>query len=297
MKKIILIFLIAFSTNNICNAQEWFTSFDIAKRLALVQDKMLLVMWQNTLDYPYPVRLVDNNISVVIDLNENDEVNSLIWEHFVPVILLESNYEKLYNEAKDTRSVIYLDKLKDDSIKIMDINGNILNTRYNSAEAENLSQLINRYGLKTSFLKQELINYNKKVNVTTSFNLASKYLDYALFVQKKVKPEIISLANIYFNEAKMYLENGDLENKNAFFQRIELLKIKEELILNNPKKAKRVLRKIKAPAIDKINESLYSFLNYTIFKLLNDEKNAALLKSKLSSVDLKKAELIINSNT
>ena len=35
----------------LCPAQEWINSLDVAKRLAFIQDKMLLVMWEDsTLD-------------------------------------------------------------------------------------------------------------------------------------------------------------------------------------------------------------------------------------------------------
>ena len=297
MKKTVLIFLIALNFVCIGNAQEWFTSFDIAKKLALIQDKMLLVMWQNTLDYPYPVMLVgDKGVSMVVNLNKSDEVNSLIWEHFVPVILLESEYDEIYSKVKKTRNVRYLDKLTDDSIKIMDVNGNILNAKYVPTNYENLSLIIRKYGLSTSFLKLELANYSKEKNVTTAFNLGSKYLNFSIYIPKDTRAEIIDLANIYFNEAKSYLAESDLKNKTGFLQRLEFLDIEKALILSNPRKARRLLKKIDEAEIDSTNQSLYSFLNYTTFKVLKKEDEVTLFKDKLSAIDLKKAELITNLN-
>ncbi|TJY36391.1 hypothetical protein [Pontimicrobium aquaticum] len=297
MKKLFTLTIIILLSLNTLKAQEWFTSFEVAKRFALVQDKMLLVMWQNTLDYQYPVRLVgDNGVSVVVDLNENDEVNNLIWEHFVPVILLESNYETLYNKVKKSRNVLYLDKLKDDSIKIMDVNGNILNVKTNVAEVENLTQIIKKYSLNTSFLKHELSNYSKEQNVTTAFNLGSKYLEYAIYVPKPVRKETIDLADIYFNEAKRFLTSSDLKNKVGFLQRLDFLDIEKLLILGNSNKARRFLKRLDKAEVDNTNQAVYNFLNYTTNKLLNKEAEASLYKDKLSVIDLKKAELIVNIN-
>jgi len=297
MKKAICLLIISLLLSNNSYSQEWFTDFDVAKRLALVQDKMLFVMWQNTLDFPYPVSLTGSTgVTVTVDLNENDEVNKLIWDSFVPVILLESNYEALYNDAKENKNVLYLDKLKDDSIKIMDANGSILNVKFPSFEFEDLSQIINRYGLNTSFLKFELTNYSLEKNVTTSYNLASKYLDYSIYVQKKIRGELIDLADIYFDEAKSFLAQSELKNKVGFLQRLEFLNIEKELILNNASKANRLLKRIKEIEINSTNQTLYNFLSYTTFKILKKENKATLLKDKLSAIDLKKAELIIKSN-
>ena len=297
MRKLLILFSITFFSVNFCNAQEWFTSFDIAKRMAIIQDKMLFVMWEESLDYEYPLLYnTDNGVLVTIDLSVDTSMDVLIWDHFIPVLLPESMYDDFLKNTKKGKDTGYMAKLNDDSIKIMDVNGNILNTKPLYENEQNLSSLIKNYALNTSFLKQELNNYSKKENLTTSFNLGSKYLDYSIFAQKKIRPEIIELANIYFDTARGYLMVSENKNKDAFLQRLELFKIKELLILDKSKKALRILKRITEAEINEINKSLYVFLNYTTFKLLKQEDKAALLKSKISKVDLKKAEFIIKNN-
>lgn len=296
-KKTILLFVFVLTSFNLCLAQEWFTSFDVAKRLAIVQNKMLFVIWEDAMNYQYPV-LIDNDegVTIVTDLFEDERVNRLIWDYFVPVKISESKYAELSYQIKETRGTRYFNKLIDDSIKIMDVNGNILNIKIYYEPIENLSLLIKRYALDTSFLKQELVNYSKNRNLTTSFSLASKYLDFAIFAEKDFRLEIIQLANIYFDEAKKHLPKSDIKNKKGFLQKLDLLKIKVYLILNKHRKALRHLRKFDITEIDKINQSLFSFLKYTAFKLLKNEENAVLWKSRISLLDLKKARLIINNN-
>lgn len=297
IKKAILLFVFVITSFNFCLAQEWFTSLEVAKKLALIQDKMLFVMWEDTFNYEYPVMLNnDKGDTIITDLFVDDSINKIIWNYFIPVKIYESKYAELSNQIKETRGTKYFNKLIDDSIKIMDVNGNILNINTSNKFIENLSLLIKHYALNTSFLKQELVNYSKKKNFATSFWLASKYLDFAIFVENDTRLEIIQLANIYFDEAKDHLTKSDLNNKKAILQKFDLLKIKEYLILNKPKKALRHLKKLNITEIDQINQSLFSFLNYTTFKLLEDEENAVLWKSKISLADLRIAKLIIKNN-
>ena len=296
MKKIVLFFLMILTSASFCNAQEWFKSLDAAKRLALVQDKMLFVVWEDSFDYPYKLLYTANNGDLIItDLSKDTSLDAVIWEHFIPVLLSESEYDKLVKEAEG-RGVAYIDKLNDDSIKIMDANETILNVKTSMEYDQNLSLIIKNYSLRTTFLKQDLINYSQERNFTTSYNLASKYIDFAIFVEKDARDEIIDLANIYFKESKKQLPKSDFDNKEAYSQRIDLQIIKEDLVLNNPRKVRRLLKKIDEAEIAEVNKGLYDFLNYTTFMLLKDEENAALFQSKISEVDLKKAELILNIN-
>lgn len=296
MKKLVLFFSIVSMSVSYASAQEWFSNFDIAKRLALVQDKMLFVVWEESLYYSYPlIYNTDKGEIIAVDISQDDSFDSIIWEYFIPVLLPESEYDKLLLAAKG-RETKYLNKLNDDSIKIMDANMNILNINASFFNEQNLSSIIKTYSVKTTFLKQDLANYSQRKNLTTSFNLGSRYIDFALFVEKEARAEIIELANIYFDEARNYLIKDSFTDKMTYSQRIDLLEIKEYLILDNARKAKRHLKKMKEDGIDKKNNSLFNFLNYTTFMLLKDEENASLFKEEVSNANLKKAELILNIN-
>jgi hypothetical protein len=297
MKKTILLFVFVITSINFCLGQEWFTSLKVAKKLALVQNKMLFVMWEDSFNYDYPIVFNNDKGNLIrTDLFLDESINRLIWDYFIPVKIYESKYEELSHQIRETRGEKYFNKLIDDSIKIMDVNGNILNINTSNEYIENLSLIIKRYALNTSFLKQELINYAKEESTTISYSLASKYLDFAVFAEKSARLEIIQLANIYFDEAISQLTKSNLINKRGFLQKCDLLKIKEYLILDKPRKVLRHLKKLNLNEIDSINQSLFSLLYYTAFKLLKDEEDAALWKSKVSSVDLRLAKLIININ-
>ena len=298
MKKDIIFLMLFLSVLNFSQAQEWLTSLEIGKRLALIQNKMIFAVWEDTTFDAYPVLVNDNKGNpIIVDLIDNENLNEIIWKYFVPVIISESNYLDMYNEIKDKRKESYILKFNDDSIKIMDPNGNILNTKSSGDNYEllNVSTLIAKYSLDTSFLQQDLISYSTEDNFTTAFYLASKYIDFAILNDKEIRSEIIELSNIYLSEASHHLESNNIDNKLISTQAIELASIKQQLVLNKPKKVLRQLKKYKNSEIYRVNEALFNFLHYTAFELMKDEKNAALWKNKVSLVDLKKAQLIINN--
>ncbi len=300
MKKIVLIFLLICSTFGFSQSQEWMTSLDVAKKLALVQNKMIFAVWENASLEKYPVLIKDEEGKVlIVDLFENESLSKIIWNYFVPVIIRESSYPDLFEEIKGKRNENYIIKFNDDSIKIMDVNGNIINTNTSTSNDSllNIASFIDRYSLNTSFLKQDLISYSTEKSFTTSHYLASKYIDFACLNDTKIRSEIIELSGIYLNEANEYLEFNSSNNKLISVQANNLLKIKQYLVLNRPKKVIKQLKKISNSEIFRVNQSLFNFLNYTAFELLKDEKKALLWKNKVSLVDLKKANLIINSNS
>lgn len=299
MKKVfILIICLLFSKQTILAQDDWMNSLYAAKRLALAQDKMLLMIWEEAIYFKLPVFITDgeDNDVVIDNLFDSPEINALLWDNFVLVKVSETEYPTWYEALRKSRSLGYLNKLGDNSIKVMDANGNILNAGYDDDYVLDLIKLLNKYALNTSYLKQELINYRNDKNFYTSFYLASKYIDYAFYVNKEVRPEIVDLSNIYLNEAKNFLEVEELDNKSDLLQRIELLEIEQFLVVNQPKKVLRKLKRIEESQIQGANNQLYAFLYFVAYRLLLDEEKASAWRPKISLVDLEKAKYIMNNN-
>ena len=299
MKNLFVTLLFVIFSVNMALAQPWMTNLDIAQSLAKVQNKMVLMVWEETTKYPYPVLVnLDNGETVIIEnLYEDETISPLIWKHFVPVIVSENQYGDLYSEIKGKRTQKYIDKFNDDSIKILDINGNILNTAYTSIDYENITTMIQDYGLNTEFIAVELMSYKQKQDFYSAYYLASKYLDYSMYMKESVRQEVIDLANIYLNEAAGFVEATKNEDQLSLQQRVELLKIQENLITKHPKKVLRQLKRMDAENVATNNQAFVAFLYYAAYEILNDKTNAEQWKSKISSVNLKKAELIINLNS
>ena len=299
MKKIILNVIFILLLVNQAFSQAWMTNLEIAQNLASVQNKMVLMVWEETTMYPFPVKVNDSKGRTILieNLFEDEMISPLIWENFVPVIVSENQYADLYLDIKGKRSQSYIDKFNDDSIKILDIAGNIINVSGYFEEIPNITTLIKKYALNTEYLQAELIGYKKEKSFYSAYYLASKYLDYSLYANVKIRSEIINLSNIYLKEAMLLAETSKEENSIILKQRCELLKIQEYLIKERPKKVIRQLKKMNAQGIENNNKTMIAFLYYTAYKILDDEKNADLWKAKVSLVNLKKAEMIINLNS
>ena len=277
---------------------DWMTALDAAKRLALAQDKMLLMAWEESTFYPLPV-LIENDKGeqrVIQNLFESYELIDILWESFVLVKVNEQEYAEWYENIHGKMNLSYMDKFNDDSLKVVDVNGNILNVSYQYSYVLNLNDFIVKYSLNTSFLKQELLNYREDKSFYPTFYLASKYIDYAFYVNQYVRPEIIDLSSLYLNEARALLENEEIENEEGLRQRIELLETEQSLVLNKPKKVLRRLNRVEESEVQGANKPLYAFLYYTAYSLLGDEENASPWHSKVSFLDLDKVKYILTSN-
>ena len=299
MKNLVIKLLFLLFAFNLSHSQAWMTNLDIAQKLALTQNKMVLMVWEESTKYPYAVLVNDDAGKTVFveNLFESEILSPLIWKHFVPVIVSEYKYADLYAKIKDNRSQKYIDKFNDDSIKIMDVNGNILNLSSDPDNYQNITTLIQDYSLDTSFLSAELIGYKTEKDFYSAYYLASKYFDFAMYMRATIRPALIDLGIIYLNEASELAINSTIENQQVLTQRVELLSIQQYLIEKRPKKVLRLLKRMDAEHVETNNTAFAAFLYYTAYQILNDETHAALWKSKISSVNLKKAQLLINLNS
>jgi len=292
----LLFLLFAF---NVSYSQPWMTNLDIAQNLALTQNKMVLMVWEESTLYPYAVLANDETGKTILieNLFESEVISPLIWEYFVPVIVAEHNYAELYAKIKDNRSQQYINKFNDDSIKIMDVNGNILNLSNDPDNFQNITTIINNYALNTEYISPELIGYKTERDFYSAYYLASKYFDYSMYLKEKARPTLIDLGLIYLNEASEFITANPSEDQKALTERVSLLDVQQYLITKRPKKVIRQLNRMDAENMESNNQSLVAFLYYTAYKAVNDETNAALWESKISSVNLKKAQLLINLNS
>ena len=296
MKRFILFLALTIACFNSCLSQEWMTSLDAAKRVALVQDKFLFMIWEDAALIPYPTIMYNENGNELLfeNLFDHEEINRIIWEYFVPVKVNESNYAELYDQIKDTRKRSYIAQFEDDNIKIMDVNFHIVNNSKSPEAYFNLTEFISKYALNTSFLKAELKNYSDHKDFGTAYRLASKYMDYAILVNETAREDIITLAELYLDDADFYLLGSDTNDKVNFESKSRMLRLSKYLLQNRPKKVLRQLKKFDSSKIDETNQSFLAFLYYTSYQLSKDAKNSELWKSKVSLVNIRKAELITN---
>lgn len=296
MKKLLFTLLLSVATITSAMAQEWLTSLNLAKKLALSKNKMLLVIWEDSANYSYPIILEDSDgTKVVTELFESDAVKTLVWKYFVPVIINESMYQRLFDKIDGKRNMSYINRFNDDNVKVMDPNGNILDLRTaDEFMTQDLTAIIKKYALDTSFLKAELNSYFENKNYATTFRLANKYLDFAIYAEDFVKEEIIMLSDIYMLEAEKLLEKSDYTTKEALAQKHALLKIKSYLVMGRSNKVRRLLKKYDLEDIDEINIPLFAFLNYATYRSLDNIEEALPWKAQVLQSDLNKIKFIVN---
>lgn len=298
-KNIVLIGLFFCTLLGFSQTESWMTSLEVAKRLARTQDKPILMVWEEATSYPLPVAVVaeDGRKVVVENLFSSIELNKILWEYFVPVKVGELLYEDMYNEIKDHSKKSYINMFNNDSLKVLDANGTIIGTSGAFTELLNFTNFITIYAMDSSFLKQELVNYDRDTNFYSAFYLGSKYIDYSVFMQSNLRSQILDVADIYLAEAEVLLENDpELKDMVDLKERLFLTRLVQDLVKNNSRRVLRHLNKMDTTAMTGANKSLLNFLYYTAYRLRNDKEGFKNLESEISLSDLRQAQQIVNIN-
>ena len=299
LKKLIFSVFLLLSLQITVAQQNWLNSLEVAKSYARNHNKLILMVWSQASKHPFSGIVKNNEGKVVFveNIYTSAAILDLFWKNFIPVIVDEEVYQALLVDIEEKRNRKYIDLFNDNSLKIMDANGNIIGTSGVDTITLNLSEFILKYSLDTSYLKQELINYNKEKNFYSSFYLASKYIDYSVYVNKKVRPEILKLAKVYFDEAKLLLKKEEkLKYRSIIFQRIELTILKQDLINGKANKVLKSLKKISKNQIENSNQPLFNFLYYTAYRLKSNKEEFSKIEKYLSLFNKRQSQHIIDIN-
>lgn len=279
--------------------QQWYTSLEFAKTKATLENKMILMIWEDATQIPYPVAVDsdDGKTVLVNNLFENEALYDLLYLNFVPVIVSENVYSDWYYSIKDKRSYEYMVQFDDQNFKVLDAVGNILNTNEPLnifvGDYFRLTKFIERYALNTAFIKQELSNYNNAPDFYSAYFLADKYLDFTVFNQKKIRGELLKLFDIYLKEARLFISETQ---DPTLWQRCDLLELKKDLVLNRPRKVLRQLKKLETETIDKENDSFVALLYYISHRLKGDMDKANQYEGDLNGLQRKVANSIVAIN-
>ncbi|MCB0445306.1 MAG: thioredoxin fold domain-containing protein, partial [Gelidibacter sp.] len=239
--KTLALFLLVFLTFSSTQASGWLNSLEDAQKLALATDKLILVDFWAT--WCGPCR----QIAPILEELADDQQ---IMDAYVTAKVDIDHYPDLAKKY-NVNGIPYL--------FIMDGNGKVLDQQMSYKKKFEVIKLLKKYAVNTNFLRQDLVNYNQKQSYITAYRLASKYQDYCLYLDDDLKSDFLKLSGYYFDEYKKELKPLDVKNKEAYYQKIELFDIQENLILNKPEKALKKLHKYGKDAIYEVNQSFYDF--------------------------------------
>lgn len=277
MKKYFFVLVCLFLMIPAAKAENWYTTFEYAQKVALETDKLILVdFWAN---WCGPCKMMD-------DESWSSQEVKVLMNNFIPVKIDVDNNQS-FAQKYNVESIPY--------VFIMDANGKIIHQEMSYMTKVQLITLLKKYIINTSFLKQDLINYYNNENFASAFRLVSKYQDLSMLVEKNIRHQIMGVADAYFSVSEKLLKNGDLKNKTTYFQTLELFEIKKFIILNNSKKASKLLDKLNERNLDSTNLSFFNLLKYLVCMTNNDLDTAKSWSEKLSENEKIKANVLLKN--
>lgn len=273
MNKRIIITLITLLFISNVKADNWMTSLEDAKKLAVATNKLILVDFWAT--WCGPCIKMDN------ESWNKDDVRALMNDYVPVKIDIDSNRELA--QKYGVRGIPF--------IFIMDANGEVVYQEMSYKNKNEVIKLLKKYALNTSFLQRDFLIHHKKNSSISNLRLAQKYQKYAVFLDESVKADFINLSEKYLKNTKNFLKKE--KKKDAMLdQKIKLLYVQSKALKGNYKKALKDLGKFNEEDIEESNKLLYCFLNYLANKGLGKNEAAGCLE-KLKALPNSKNQLTL----
>jgi len=268
---------------NLVKADNWLYSLEDAKKMAIATNKLILVdFWAS---WCGPCKKMDS------ESWSKDEIKE-VMDNYVSVQIDIDKYTEIAKQY-NVRGIPY--------VFIMDPNGKVIYQHMSYMNKAQVKKLLNKFALNTTFLQRDYLIYNQNINSNSSFRLAQSYQNYAIYLDKNVRNDFLTLSLNYLKEVKKLLKK---ENRNniSMNQKIELIAIQGKLIRGDYSKCVKELKKsFTEKKIDERNRSLFYFLSYVSSKGINDTENSEIWFEKLKSTTnnttyLKRAEKLLGQS-
>ncbi|WP_405607427.1 thioredoxin family protein [Polaribacter sp. Asnod1-A03] len=262
MKKIIVSLVFVFTFINKSNATQWMSSFEDARKMAISTNKLILVdfwaIWCG------PCKRMDSE-------SWSDAELQGVINNFIP-LKIDIDTDKQMSKKYSVRGIPY--------VFILDPNGEIVFSKMSYMNKNEVKQLLNKFSVNTALLQSEFTEFYKNRTGDSTLDIANKYFDYSLFVDKALRNNFLKLGSVYLKKAKNLFENEGRKKKES--QKIGLLgNVYKKLIQGKYEKSLKMLNKFKGGAIEEKNKPLYDFLNFAIYNKLENKEQAKLWYEKL----------------